>query len=90
MNRKLIQQAIDALIPFVRYGRPGSRDVETKAALDCIIALDGALSKLDNIVPPPTTEYTTGHCQNHKMPGGCHLHNLHCGWPQCNRKYNDS
>ena len=44
----------------------------------------------------PTTEpvkaqageptYTTGHCENHKHPKGCQLHNLHCGYPACDRK----
>lgn len=29
--------------------------------------------------------YTTGHCENHKKPGGCPLHNLQCGYPQCDR-----
>lgn len=31
-------------------------------------------------------EYTTGHCPNHNQPGGCQLHNLQCGWPNCDRK----
>ena len=30
--------------------------------------------------------YTTGHCERHKQPGGCDLHNLHCGWPACDRR----
>ncbi|WP_427852931.1 hypothetical protein [Stenotrophomonas acidaminiphila] len=30
--------------------------------------------------------YTTGHCENHKKPGGCPLHNLQCGYPQCDRQ----
>ena len=30
--------------------------------------------------------YTTGHCENHKQKGGCQLHNLQCGWPDCDRK----
>lgn len=30
--------------------------------------------------------YTTGHCENHKQKGGCQLHNLQCGWPNCDRK----
>ena len=24
-----------------------------------------------------------GHCVHKKQPGGCQLHNLHCGWPDC-------
>ena len=30
--------------------------------------------------------YTTGHCEHHKQKGGCQLHNLQCGWPDCDRK----
>lgn len=30
--------------------------------------------------------YTTGHCENKRQPGGCHLHNLQCGWPKCDRR----
>lgn len=31
-------------------------------------------------------KYTTGHCPNHNQPGGCQLHNLQCGWPNCDRR----
>jgi hypothetical protein len=30
---------------------------------------------------------TTGHCENRKQKGGCHLHNLHCGYPKCDERY---
>lgn len=30
--------------------------------------------------------FTTGHCQHNSRPGGCQLHNLQCGWPNCDRK----
>ena len=30
--------------------------------------------------------HTTGHCENHQQKGGCQLHNLQCGWPDCDRK----
>jgi hypothetical protein len=30
--------------------------------------------------------HTTGHCENHKQKGGCQLHNLQCGWPDCDLK----
>ena len=30
--------------------------------------------------------YTTGHCKQKAQPGGCQLHNLHCGYPDCDRK----
>jgi hypothetical protein len=30
--------------------------------------------------------YTTGHCKEKAKPGGCELHNHHCGYPECDRK----
>jgi len=30
--------------------------------------------------------YTQGHCKEKAKPGGCQLHNLHCGYPACDRK----
>ena len=38
--------------------------------------------------PAPVQEptYTTGHCKEKAQPGGCQLHNLHCGYPACDRK----
>jgi hypothetical protein len=34
----------------------------------------------------PVGAITRGHCENHKQPGGCPLHNLHCGWPKCDER----
>jgi hypothetical protein len=31
-------------------------------------------------------QYTTGHCKERAKPNGCQLHNLHCGYPECDRK----
>jgi len=31
-------------------------------------------------------EYTTGHCANHAVRGGCQLPNVQCGYPECDRK----
>lgn len=36
--------------------------------------------------PPDTPKFTTGHCVNLAQPGGCKLHNLQCGYPECDRK----
>ena len=30
--------------------------------------------------------FTEGHCEQKKAPGGCKLHNLHCGYPDCDRR----
>ena len=37
-------------------------------------------------VKPNEPSFTTGHCEHHNQPGGCHLHNLHCSYPKCDRK----
>jgi hypothetical protein len=31
-------------------------------------------------------KFTTGHCESHKKPGGCTAPNVHCGWPECDRR----
>ncbi len=44
---------------------------------------------IDAVMQAQTDEaptYTTGHCENHKKPGGCPLHNLQCGYPRCDRR----
>lgn len=42
------------------------------------------------VVQPPLPvqpeAFTTGHCQEKAKPGGCQLHNIHCGFPDCDRK----
>ena len=52
-----------------------------KALHESCGALRAALEQQDEPVA-----YTTGHCENHKQKGGCQLHNLQCGWPDCDRK----
>jgi hypothetical protein len=37
-------------------------------------------------LPVQEPTYTTGHCKEKAQPGGCQLHNLHCGYPACDRK----
>lgn len=38
--------------------------------------------------PPVQKEvqFTTGHCEYKKQPGGCLHHNVHCGYPTCDRR----
>lgn len=33
----------------------------------------------------PAVQPATGHCKERAKPGGCPLHNLHCGYPECDR-----
>ena len=61
------------------------RNQERARAETAELRLADAVKALEEIskalgVPLP---YTTGHCENHKQPGGCPLHNLQCGWPDC-------
>jgi hypothetical protein len=49
----------------------------------------GAMNIKPIYTAPPGQEpvaYTTGHCKEKAQPGGCQLHNLHCGYPACDRK----
>lgn len=40
----------------------------------------------DKTLATGDASYTTGHCAHNNRPGGCHLHNLQCGWPSCDRR----
>lgn len=42
-----------------------------------------AITALKKALKP---KYTTGHCDHHRVPGGCQFHNLQCGYPECDRK----
>jgi hypothetical protein len=37
------------------------------------------------LTPNQKPTFTTGHCPHKKAPGGCPLHNLQCGYPDCDR-----
>lgn len=76
-DRKLMQLALEAL---ENCGGLTARDARQRVA--SITALRAALAEP---VQEPVT-YTTGHCEQHKQNGGCQLHNLQCGWPDCDRK----
>lgn len=41
---------------------------------------------LKSAVPAQELEYTSGHCEQNKQRGGCQLPNVHCGYPNCDRK----
>jgi hypothetical protein len=45
-----------------------------------------AIAALRQPVPDAVQTFTTGHCKNNAQPGGCQLHNLHCGYPACDRR----
>ena len=61
-------------------------DVETQGKAREQAAVVRSLRKALAQQPAAVDGYTTGHCERHKQPGGCDLHNLHCGWPACDRR----
>lgn len=44
----------------------------------------------DRVAEPQLTagvpKFTTGHCTNKMQAGGCPLHNLQCGYPECDKR----
>jgi hypothetical protein len=74
LTREEAQQVHDALLYF-----------EGDISDVMFAALTTLRARLAQPEPEPVA-YTTGHCENHKQKGGCQLHNLQCGWPDCDRK----
>lgn len=63
------------------------RDMHTKMPMatqeDAITFAKALVAELAKQEPKG---YTEGHCAEKKKEGGCQLHNLHCGYPACDRK----
>lgn len=60
-----------------------------QASLDTIdhMPYQGRPSRPDELAQPaPAPAYTEGHCEWKAKKGGCPLHNLHCGYPACDRR----
>ena len=96
-DRELMQQALEAL----EVMRPACFAENTlKTADTAITALRDRLAQPEqelvidcprcgHCCPQSNQEpvaYTTGHCKQRAQPGGCQLHNVHCGYPDCDRK----
>ena len=85
--RAAAQQALEVLKLCTPKPRPTDDDYAEQGWKEhnaAITALRAALAQQAEPVEPAA--YTTGHCENHKQKGGCQLHNLQCGWPDCDRK----
>jgi len=98
MSKAVMQQALEALEGLADY-RYTDRVKNTMASLRQAIAEHDRLAGIEMLEKQagihvsqqakPEQEpvaHTTGHCENHKQKGGCQLHNLQCGWPDCDRK----
>lgn len=83
---------------IARWNPAGYREVwnlrshRWASASDDVLCLEEADSLLSQIVIPTVKSapvpqaFTEGHCVEKRKPGGCQLHNLHCGYPACDRK----
>jgi len=60
--------------------------IRGKGATDEAIDIASSDAMLIQRLVDAAQPYTAGHCSNHNQPGGCKLHNLQCGYPQCDRK----
>jgi DNA-directed RNA polymerase subunit RPC12/RpoP len=78
LPRVEVERALEALLSVKNHG--WNEDTHMGRAL---------IATLRDRLAQPEQEpvaYTTGHCEKHKQKGGCQLHNLQCGWPDCDRK----
>lgn len=67
----------------------GRRNAAGYIEFGSMMAVDALIRHIIRDLPETqynTQQYTTGHCKERSKPGGCQLHNLHCGYPQCDRK----
>ena len=68
------------------YGLNSTADQRQAARRNAVTRVAAEIGEAEKQKP---VVFTTGHCQNKKMPGGCQLHNLQCGYPTCDRKLVD-
>ena len=84
--RAAAQQALEALEWHYHQGHSNTLGgLRLKIDEKALRELSATLAQQAEPVQEPVA-YTTGHCENHKQKGGCQLHNLQCGWPDCDRK----
>jgi hypothetical protein len=74
-----MQQALDAFSGLLTFNPTAE---EYQMGREAVAALRDRLAQPEQ----KPVAHTTGHCENHKQKGGCQLHNLQCGWPDCDRK----
>jgi len=72
-HMKFDQQLSDLLATLKTEQDAGKRQALVRQSIERLRSLEGP-------------QFTTGHCENKAQPGGCQLHNLHCGYPNCDRR----
>jgi hypothetical protein len=93
MSKEAMKLAFEALETYYGYMEPlttvfgGPRvpaEQSTTGKVEtAITSLRQAIAEAEKQEP---VSYTTGHCKEKAQPNGCQLHNLHCGYPVCDRK----
>ena len=79
MSIQAMKQALEALEKMVT-----PRNFQTHQF--CQKAYDDLRQAIAEAEKQEPVAYTTGHCKEKAQPNGCQLHNLHCGYPACDRK----
>lgn len=78
-----LREALQACIPVLETAENeyASQNylIKEKQAIQLRQRIRELLSRTDPVV-------SSGHCKEKKKPGGCQLHNLHCGYPNCDIK----
>lgn len=71
------------------YIHPATQAPIDKSILKRLVAQvfgEGYSVQLNGVPAGAEPAFTTGHCKEKAKPGGCQLHNLQCGYPECDRK----
>ena len=76
----------EELLRMVATNIRSNLDSLPSIASDWVYKIDAAIAALRQPVPDAVQTFTTGHCKNNAQPGGCQLHNLQCGYPDCDRR----
>ena len=86
-TRNAISNLIDACDALAaKYSDKFSKYFGKAEIFNEVHRMEQAVAAARAALAQPEQKYTTGHCPHKKAVGGCQLHNLQCGYPDCDRK----
>jgi hypothetical protein len=71
-----------ALAALIDWHVQVALDPEVSSSAQALVDRGAAQPQAEPVVPG----FTEGHCAEKAKKGGCQLHNLHCGYPACDRR----